>query len=71
MPSKAMKPTEAGTDRYSSVNHRATMPPIIAKGTLVRTKVAWRTERKVLNSSRKIKPIATGTTIDRRLAARC
>jgi outer membrane protein, heavy metal efflux system len=56
MPSKAMKPTDAGTDRYSPVSHRATMPPTIANGTLERTSNAWRTEPNVVNRMTKINP---------------
>ena len=46
MPSRAMKPTEAGTDRYSPVNHSPMMPPTSAKGTLLSTSRAWRTGAK-------------------------
>src|SRR5690606_23578411 len=44
MPSSAMKPTEAGTDRYSPESNRAKTPPISAKGTLATTSTDWRTE---------------------------
>ena len=47
MPSRAMKPTEAGTDRYSPVSHSAVMPPVSANGKLLSTSTLWRTERKV------------------------
>jgi dihydrolipoamide dehydrogenase len=71
MPSSAMKPTEAGTDRYSPVMARPTMPPISAKGMLDSTSAPDCTEPKVENSTRKISPSATGTTSARRAAARC
>ncbi len=66
-----MKPTEAGTDRYSPVDTRANTPPIKAKGMFTSTNKACRTEPNVVNSSTKIRPIAMGTTIDSRAAARC
>jgi len=66
-----MNPTDAGTERYSPVTHSATMPPTRAKGMLLRISNAWRTEPKVENSRTKIRPSATGTTMDSRAAARC
>ena len=54
MPSRAMNPTDAGTNMYCPESHSANTPPINAKGTLVSTSKAWRTERKVANNSREI-----------------
>ena len=54
MPSRAMNPTDAGTNMYCPESHSANSPPINAKGTLVSTSKAWRTERKVANNSREI-----------------
>ena len=71
MPSSAMKPTEAGTDRYCPDSHSAATPPTMANGTLPRMSAACRTEPKVMNSTKKISPRATGTTMPRRAAARC
>ena len=66
-----MKPTDAGTDRYSPEASSANTPPTIANGTLASTSTAWRTEPKVENSNRKISSSATGMTTARRAAARC
>ena len=66
-----MNPTEAGTDRYSPVRTSAKTPPMRAKGMLTRTISAWRIEPNVVKSRTKMSPIATGTTTDRRAAARC
>ncbi len=56
MPSSAMKPTEAGTDRYSRAIHSASTPPTSANGTLASTSSACRTLPKVLNRTRKMRP---------------
>ena len=37
-----MKPTEAGTDKYSPVINKPKTPPIKDKGTLINIKVALR-----------------------------
>ena len=71
MPSNAIKPTEAGTDKYSPEIQSANTPPIIANGMLERISTAWRIESNVVNSSKKIKPKAMGTTIANLCAARC
>jgi hypothetical protein len=68
MPNKAMKPTDAGTDKYSPVTQRATIPPTIANGILLKINNDCRTERKVENKSKKISPKATGTTTAKRAA---
>ena len=47
------------------------MPPTSAKGTLLSTSSAWRTEPKVENSTRKMTPSDSGMTKVRRAAARC
>ena len=62
MPSRAMNPTEAGTDRYSPEMSRPKMPPIMANGMLESPSNAWRTEPKVEKSRKKISARATGTT---------
>ena len=64
------RPTPAPTGIRPEI-HSANTPPIRANGMLVSTSTAWRTEPKVANSSRKISPSATGTTMPRRFAARC
>ena len=46
-------------------------PPTMASGMLDNTSTAWRTEPKVVNNSKKIRPKETGTTRDRVAAARC
>ena len=71
MPSSAMNPTEAGTDRYCPDSHRAMMPPTSANGMLHRISTDWRAEPKVVNSTTKISPSATGTTSPSLAAARC
>ncbi len=63
MPSSAMNPTDAGTDRYSPDSQSARTPPISANGMLARISTDWRTDRSVANSTRKISPSAIGTTI--------
>ena len=62
-PKKLMKPTEAGTLRYSPVSQRATIPPIIAKGRFMMISAAWRTELKEANNRKKINPIVIGRMI--------
>ena len=47
MPSSAMNPTEAGTDRYSPDSASAIIPPTAAKGMLTRISAAARSERSV------------------------
>ena len=71
MPMSAIKPTEAGTDRYSPDTASATTPPIRASGMLANTKMAWRRLPSVANSTPTISASATGTTSARRAAARC
>ncbi len=71
IPNRAIKPTEAGTDKYSPANNKPKTPPTKAKGILAKTNTAWRTEPKVENNRQKISPNATGTTIAKRAAARC
>ena len=71
MPSSAMKPTEAGTDRYSPAALSAAMPPTSANGMLAMTSSACLGERKVSTSSTKMAPSASGTTSASRAAARC
>ena len=71
MPSSAMKPTAAGTDKYSPDSHSAITPPTSANGMLARISSAGRTAPKVLNRVRKIAPSAIGTTSASRAAARC
>ena len=66
-----MNPTDAGTDRYSPVTTSANTPPIRANGMLTKTSSAWRIEPNVVNRRTKMSPSATGTTTDRRAAARC
>lgn len=70
MPRSAMKPTEAGTERYWPDAQSVIIPPIIAKGMLARIRRAWRIERRVTNRTRKMSPRAAGTTMARRAAAR-
>ena len=47
MPSSAMNPTAAGTERYSPDTASAIIPPTIAKGMLVRIRAEARTEPSV------------------------
>ncbi len=65
-----MKPTEAGTDRYSPLTNRPTMPPIDANGSTVMISAAKRTDENSRNSRKKIAAIVTGTMIVRWLSAR-
>ena len=70
-PNTAMKPIADGTDTYCPVMNRPTMPPMTAKGTLAMMMVAWRSELKAVYSSRKIKPMVSGTISASRASARC
>ena len=71
MPMSAMKPTEAGTDRYSPEMASDTTPPMSASGMFTNTKIACGRLPSVANSTPTISASATGTTIERRAAARC
>ena len=71
MPSRAMNPTEAGTERYSPDTQSETRPPTMAKGILARISSDARSERSVANSTRKISPSAIGITVISRAEARC
>ena len=69
-PERAMKPTAAEIENGMSRSHKATMPPVSASGTPVKTSSAYLTELKALNSSRKIRKKQSGTTRLRRCAGR-
>ena len=70
MPNRAIKPTDAGTERYSPESHSEIIPPIMANGTFVRMSNDCRIERSVANRTRKMSPSAIGTTTLSRAAAR-
>src|SRR2546427_233247 len=70
MPSSAMKPTEAGTDRYSPAALSAAMPPTSANGMLAMTSSACLGERKVSTSSTKMAPSASRSE-ERRVGKEC
>ena len=71
MPHSAIKPTDAGTDKYSPVTASARMPPMEAKGSTVMISVAERSERNSRNSKKKIAATVTGTITIRCPSARC
>ena len=70
MPSRAIKPTDAGTERYSPEAQRVRIPPTSANGTLARMRADWRIDLSVANSTRNIRPSAIGTTTESLAAAR-
>jgi hypothetical protein len=66
-----MKPTDAGTDRYSPEKKRASTPPMDANGKTVMIRAAKRTELKRTKRRKKIAAIVIGTMIIRWCRARC
>ena len=65
MPHSAMKPTEAGTERYSPVTKSPITPPIDAKGSTRMISEAIFTERNSRKSRKKIAATVMGTMIER------
>ena len=63
IPHKAIKPTEAGTDKYSPLINKDTTPPIDAKGSTKIISVAKRNELKSMNNKKKMAPIVMGMMI--------
>ena len=58
-----MKPTDAGTDRYSPLMNKPMMPPMEAKGSTVMISVAKRSELKSRKSRKKIAAMVIGMMI--------
>ncbi len=71
MPKSAMNPTEAGTDRFWSVSHRATAPPTSARGMFKTIRRELRMAPKLRYRSRKTAAKVAGTTRARRRLASC
>jgi len=72
IPSNAMKPIEAGTHRFWSVDHKATTPPTSAKGMFRRMRRVFFSDLKLLYSRRNMATSVIGTTTASRLfASRC
>lgn len=70
-PKSTIKPTDAGTDRYKPVIQSEKTPPINAKGKLVITNRAILIDLNVIYNSNKIKPMATGRIMSKRVIAFC
>ncbi|MCY1406785.1 hypothetical protein D9M71_220650 [compost metagenome] len=70
-PDKAIKPTPADIDRGMSRNHKATTPPVKAKGMPVNTSMPSLRLLNIMNSRANTSSKATGTTICKRFAADC
>ena len=71
MPTTAIKPTAADTDKCSPASPSAAMPPIMVNGTMARMTAAKRTDLKAANKSAKMPSRATGTMTAKRFIARC
>ena len=71
IPSRAIKPTEAGTERYSPDRANANTPPTNANGRFKKIIPAWMTDPKLSVRMMKIMIIDSGITSPSRAAARC
>ena len=71
MPNNAMKPTDAGTERFCPVNHSPATPPTSARGIFIRMRIEFLMEPKLKNSSRNTISNVTGITTDNLWFAFC
>ena len=65
IPANVIKPTEAGTDKYSPVRASPKIPPILANGNTVIINVAKRTELNKRNKRKNIPAMVNGIIIDK------
>ncbi|MNY53847.1 hypothetical protein D3C86_1896450 [compost metagenome] len=66
IPNRAMNPTPAEIPKFIPVTCRARIPPMSAKGTLIKTYAASFALLNMMNKRMKIKTKLIGTTCERR-----
>ena len=71
IPKRAMNPTDAGTERFCPVIHKAVIPPTKASGTFRKMRKEFFSELKVEKRSKNVIRRVTGITIDSLSLASC